>query len=141
MAKTGLLEGITAVELDNRLVDACIKNIQMNKLEDIIQVAQEDAGAWAKSSQKKKSLGYDIILVDPPRHGLDDQVCRMVLEGSFRHFLYISCGHQALLRDLGKLSSSYEVVDCAQLDLFPRTDSIETLVHLQRRADNDESIL
>ena len=52
---------------------------------------------------------------------------------NFQDFLYISCGHQALLRDLERLAPAYYVVDCAQMDLFPRTDSIETLVHLRRR--------
>jgi hypothetical protein len=33
---------------------------------------------------------------------------------------------------LERLSSDFEVVDCVQMDLFPRTDSIETLVHLTR---------
>jgi len=51
----------------------------------------------------------------------------------FRNILYVSCGHKALLRDLERLSACYEVVNCAQMDLFPRTDSIETLVHLRKK--------
>jgi tRNA/tmRNA/rRNA uracil-C5-methylase (TrmA/RlmC/RlmD family) len=53
--------------------------------------------------------------------------------GCFQNILYVSCGHEALLRDLERLSPVYEVVNCAQMDLFPRTDSIETLVHLRKR--------
>mmetsp|Transcript_13861 Transcript_13861/g.38962 ORF Transcript_13861/g.38962 Transcript_13861/m.38962 type:complete len:591 (-) Transcript_13861:1513-3285(-) len=93
--------------------------------------------------------GYDVLLVDPPRQGLDNEVCRMAMMSlggeqdatgvgdrgtrCFRNLLYVSCGHRALLRDLERLSPVYEVVDCAQMDLFPRTDSIETLVHLRKR--------
>ena len=106
---------------------------------------------------------YDILLVDPPRQGLDNEVCRMAMmdmnetaavgastnegnedhsvdheidlhgSGCFQNILYVSCGHQALLRDLERLSSAYKVINCVQMDLFPRTDSIETLVHLRKR--------
>jgi 16S rRNA G966 N2-methylase RsmD len=97
---------------------------------------------------------YDVLLVDPPRQGLDEEVCKMAMmtidgevgvgggdtgesgsQSCFRNILYVSCGHQALLRDLERLSPVYEVVNCAQMDLFPRTDSIETLVHLRRRRE------
>jgi tRNA/tmRNA/rRNA uracil-C5-methylase (TrmA/RlmC/RlmD family) len=132
LAKSGLLQEIISVELDNRLVEACLKNIQINKLEQVIKVRQGDAGKWAKRFDKDSSMGYEILLVDPPRSGLDEQVCQMAQRGPCQHFLYISCGHRALLRDLERLSADFQVVNCSQLDLFPRTDSIETLVHLQR---------
>jgi tRNA/tmRNA/rRNA uracil-C5-methylase (TrmA/RlmC/RlmD family) len=131
LRRTGLLETIQAVELDQRLVDACSVNIQRNDLQDVGRVTQKDAGQWAKRFQKKQQQTekFDILLVDPPRMGLDEQLCHMASQGDFQHFLYISCGHKALLRDLERLSSDFEVVHCAQMDLFPRTDSIETLVH------------
>lgn len=140
LGSTGLLETIEAVELDQRLVDACSVNIQRNELQDVVRVTQRDAGEWAKRFQKKQQTDkYDILLVDPPRMGLDEQVCHMACQGDFEHFLYISCGHKALLRDLERLSSDFQVVHCAQMDLFPRTDSIETLVHL-RRIRKDENL-
>jgi 23S rRNA (uracil1939-C5)-methyltransferase len=133
LGRTGLLETIEAVELDQRLVDACLVNVKRNELQDVVRVTQRDAGEWAKRFQKKQQTEtYDILLVDPPRMGLDEQVCHMTCQGDFEHFLYISCGHKALLRDLERLSSDFEVVNCVQMDLFPRTDSIETLVHLTR---------
>jgi tRNA/tmRNA/rRNA uracil-C5-methylase (TrmA/RlmC/RlmD family) len=133
LGRTGLLETIEAVELDQRLVDACLVNVKQNELQDVVRVTQRDAGEWAKRFQKKQQTEtYDILLVDPPRMGLDEQVCHMTCQGDFEHFLYISCGHKALLRDLERLSSDFEVVNCVQMDLFPRTDSIETLVHLTR---------
>jgi tRNA/tmRNA/rRNA uracil-C5-methylase (TrmA/RlmC/RlmD family) len=71
------------------------------------------------------------LLVDPPRSGLHESVCR--LAAGVMHILYISCGHEALLRDLNILGEMFEVVDCVLLDLFPGTRSVESLVHLQRR--------
>jgi tRNA (uracil-5-)-methyltransferase len=133
LAKSGMLQEILAIELDHRLIQACIRNVALNELQSTIQVAQGDAGMWAKRFYKNSSKNYNILLVDPPRAGLDQDVCNMAKQGSFNHFLYISCGHKALLRDLERLSDVFEVIHCRQLDLFPRTDSIETLVHLRRK--------
>ena len=133
LAKSGMLEEVLAIELDHRLAQACRRNVALNDLESTIQIAQCDAGTWAKRFFKKSNAqNYNILLVDPPRAGLDQEVCRMAKLG-FNHFLYISCGHKALLRDLERLSDTFEVIHCRQLDLFPRTDSIETLVHLRRK--------
>ena len=86
------------------------------------------------ATKESKNVDYNVLLVDPPRQGLDEQVCNMAINvTTFQDFLYISCGHLALLRDLERLAPAWQVVQITQLDLFPRTDSIETLVHLRRR--------
>lgn len=179
LGRSGLVSKILAIELDPRLVRACEANVSRNSLQDIVQVKKGDAGRWAKEESRKRRSRrnrrdldadggaddktnnsnnrenyYDVLLVDPPRQGLDEEVCKMAImtidgevgvgennsisnsEGCFRNLLYVSCGHQALLRDLERLSPVYEVVNCAQMDLFPRTDSIETLVHLRRRVED-----
>ena len=76
---------------------------------------------------------YHVLLVDPPRAGLDDKVCELAKAGSFNDLIYISCGREALKGDIVKLSDTFEVVDCTIIDLFPRTNAVESLVHLQRR--------
>ncbi len=67
------------------------------------------------------------------RAGLDLQVCNLAIHGNFDHIIYVSCGRHALLEDLKVLSEAFDVVDCTLTDLFPRTDSVETLVHLKRK--------
>jgi len=168
LGRSGLVSSILAVELDPRLVRACEANVARNSLQDLVEVRRGDAGRWAREESRKRRSSrrkhlasgneadgetssnkdnyYDVLLVDPPRQGLDEEVCRMAMmtidgdvgdsgegDSCFRNLLYVSCGHRALLRDLERLAPVYEVVNCAQMDLFPRTDSIETLVHLRRR--------
>ena len=53
-------------------------------------------------------------------------------ERRFQHILYISCGRDALVRDLERLSEDFVAEDCTLLDLFPGTRSVESLVHLRR---------
>jgi tRNA/tmRNA/rRNA uracil-C5-methylase (TrmA/RlmC/RlmD family) len=153
LASTGLLDVIVAVELDARLIDACRRNCRLNSCEATVHIFQGDAGVWARRAllarQRREqesstaagkssawySLDFQILLVDPPRVGLDETVCRMASDEGFlfQHILYISCGRKALLRDLARLRDHFEVTNCTLLDLFPRTDSVESLVHLTRR--------
>ena len=144
LAKSGFVERIVAVELDNRLVQACVTNCKLNGChgddshDDMssVYVFRGDASEWAHKSLLKSrgwyNGDYDVLLVDPPRMGLADNVCQMAIEGSFHHVLYISCGLHALKRDLARLKVSFDVVDCILLDLFPRTGSVESVVHLKR---------
>jgi tRNA (uracil-5-)-methyltransferase len=148
LSKSGLVKRITLVELDSRLVQACIHNCKLNgcldgDLNDAqdgsapVCVLEGDASKWAQKFRHRtdgdRVLKFDILLVDPPRMGLSKDVCQMANEGPFDHILYVSCGKSALKRDLQALHASYEVADCLLLDLFPRTDSVESLVHLKRR--------
>jgi len=168
LAKSGLLESIQAIELDQRLVDAGRANMKLNgisgstgatrggsdsingpdssttgKTMALVQIVHGNAGKWARQQQNQRrnktetveqEETYNILLVDPPRQGLDAQVIQMAVKGeNFQHVLIISCGHEALVRDLKQLCWYFVIVNCTQLDLFPRTDSVETLVHLRRR--------
>jgi hypothetical protein len=76
---------------------------------------------------------YHVLLVDPPRMGLGKEVIKLAINGSFEHLIYVSCGKKALIQDLTMLQDAFEVKDFLITDLFPRTDSVETILHLQRR--------
>lgn len=107
----------------------------------LLRVVAQDAGRYVTqllrrptSAAPDPSGGYDVMLVDPPKQGLDASVCDFACShGELRHVLYVSCGREALLRDLQRLAARFQVVDCVLLDLFPGTSAVETLVHLQRR--------
>jgi tRNA (uracil-5-)-methyltransferase len=128
LAKSSLLESVVAIEFDQRLVDKCKRNVAINDLDSCVKVVSVDAGAWAK---RNGGSSCDILLVDPPRQGLALSVCHMAIAASFQHILYISCGYEALVRDLELLSTAFEIVDCTVIDLFPTMEGVESLVHLQ----------
>jgi tRNA/tmRNA/rRNA uracil-C5-methylase (TrmA/RlmC/RlmD family) len=113
-------------------------------------VVQGCAGDWAKKYRQRwmkplfsngtaDNYSFQILLVDPPRSGLDENVVEMMKIGPFEHALNISCGINALQRDLEDLNQEFQVVQSLVVDLFPRTYSVETLVHLQRRRNRNSS--
>ena len=138
LARSGLVSDLVAVEMDDRLVEACRRNIQDNGLEAVASVVSADATKWVASMKQKssseKDKTFDVLLVDPPRQGLDSKVLTFAVNESnkINDIIYISCGREALVRDLGVLKSHFEPANCTLLDLFPGTDSVESLVHLRR---------
>ncbi len=164
LAKSLLLSEIVAVELDERLVNACRNNCRLNNClkgeasdqdQTLVEVFKGDAAEWASKTlrciNKKKRISndttsneepnneandyneFDILLVDPPRQGLDATVCEMAIKGTFSRLIYISCGRRALIRDLKLLCTDFDLEDVAVIDLFPGTDAVETLIHLKRK--------
>jgi tRNA/tmRNA/rRNA uracil-C5-methylase (TrmA/RlmC/RlmD family) len=131
LAKSGIFESIVALELDQRLVNVAQRNILLNQLDKIVSVVSNDAGTWTKTNTNQD---FDVILVDPPRQGLSENVCRRAIEArSCQDMLYISCAYEALVRDLQVLDKAFDVIDCTIIDLFPTMEGVESLVHLRRR--------
>ncbi len=113
--------------------------------------AVEDARAMAKQAGKRvralcgdcakvlprlQPKGDTLFFVDPPRRGLGDRVCRTVMGFAPRYVLYLSCGPEALARDLAQLEKGdYRLVQAEPYDLFPHTDHVETVCLLERQAD------
>ena len=76
----------------------------------------------------------DVLFMDPPRSGSDERFLSSVIKLSPKTIVYISCNPQTLARDLRYLTinSDYRMVGAQPVDMFPQTDSIETVVLLTR---------
>ena len=73
----------------------------------------------------------DMLIVDPPRAGLDAKLIDEILRREIPRILYISCDPASLARDLARLEV-YEISDIAAYDLFPRTGHVECIALIQR---------
>ena len=75
-----------------------------------------------------KMLPPDVIIVDPPRKGLDIGVVKKVMELNAPKICYISCDPATLARDLKMISREYKIEEVTPVDLFPNAAHIETVV-------------
>ncbi len=76
-------------------------------------------------------LKPDLVIVDPPRTGLDPRVTEALSHMRPPRMIYVSCDPATLARDLGLLSSAgYRLQELHLLDLFPQTYHIETVAKL-----------
>ena len=73
-------------------------------------------------------LRPDIVLVDPPRSGLDPQALDGLLEIKPPHLVYVSCDPATLARDASRLvAGGYRLQQITPFDLFPQTYHIESI--------------
>ena len=76
---------------------------------------------------------FDLVVVDPPRAGLGEQLAKGLSKLAPPRLTYVSCDPATLARDLQVLlSGGYQMTDLHLVDLFPQTFHIETVVRLVR---------
>ena len=80
-------------------------------------------------------LPADLLLLNPPRAGLDSRIPELLRESATSHLIYVSCDPATLARDLERMGEGYEVRGLRSFDLFPQTGHVETVVSLGVRAD------
>ena len=74
----------------------------------------------------------DVVITDPPRAGMHEDVCKMLLQASPKRIVYVSCNAATQARDLKILSERYKIVGVQPVDMFPHTVHVENIVSLVR---------
>ena len=74
----------------------------------------------------------DIVLLNPPRGGVDATVAERLALGGAERLIYLSCDPATLARDLKRLSGGWRATLAQPFDAFPQTGHVETVVWLER---------
>lgn len=75
----------------------------------------------------------DVMIIDPPRAGMHEDVVNVILNAEPRRIVYVSCNPATQARDLQLLDGKYKVVEIQPVDMFPHTQHVENVVALERR--------
>ncbi|MBQ2171197.1 MAG: 23S rRNA (uracil(1939)-C(5))-methyltransferase RlmD, partial [Paludibacteraceae bacterium] len=78
----------------------------------------------------------DIIITDPPRAGMHEDVVNVILNAEPRRIVYVSCNPATQARDLALLDKKYRVVKVQPVDMFPHTQHVENVVLLELKIQN-----
>ena len=76
----------------------------------------------------------DVIITDPPRAGMDEEVVKIILEAAPEKVVYVSCNPATQARDLALMDEFYQVTRIQPVDMFPHTHHVENVVLLEKRA-------
>jgi 23S rRNA (uracil1939-C5)-methyltransferase len=76
----------------------------------------------------------DVIITDPPRAGMHEDVCNMLLFAEPQRIVYVSCNPATQARDLAILSAKYTVTDVQPVDMFPHTMHVENVVRMKKKS-------
>lgn len=75
----------------------------------------------------------NVVIVDPPRAGLDSKTRKNLLRINSDTIIYISCDSVTLVRDINELSIDYEVESIVLYNMFPRTHHVENVCILNKK--------
>ena len=75
----------------------------------------------------------DVMIIDPPRAGMHEDVVGVIMNAAPKRIVYVSCNPATQARDLAMLDAKYKVVEVQPVDMFPHTQHVENVVGLERR--------
>lgn len=75
----------------------------------------------------------DVIITDPPRAGMHEDVINTILFAAPKRIVYVSCNPATQARDLNLLDGAYKVIAVQPVDMFPHTQHVENVVLLKKR--------
>ena len=116
---------IIGIESNNEAVLAAKENAKMNKI-DNASFYCGDASNIITDMIKKGKI-FDVVVVDPPRTGLDEKLLNSLYESNIKKIIYVSCNPSTLAKNIDKLSGKYKINQIIPLDLFPYTSHCESI--------------
>lgn len=81
----------------------------------------------------------DVIITDPPRAGMHDDVIDVILRAAPERIVYVSCNPASQARDVSKMQEDYDVMISQPVDMFPHTHHVENILLLRRKDKSHQS--
>ena len=124
-------KSVIGAEIVPQAVENAKENAKLNRITNA-EFFCGDAGQTAQMLAER-GLTPDVIVVDPPRKGLDDTAIHAVVQMAPPKVVYVSCDPATLARDVKKFTElGYQVKKYKAFDLFPRTAHVETVCLMTR---------
>jgi 23S rRNA (uracil1939-C5)-methyltransferase len=122
---------VIGAEIVPEAIEDAKENAQRNGLTNAEFICA-DAGQAAEELARR-GLKPDVISVDPPRKGLSQEVITAIGQMAPKRVVYVSCDPATLARDVKLLEKEgYEMQEAQAVDMFPRTNHIETVCLLSK---------
>ncbi len=124
---------VYGVEIVPQAIDDARENAKLNSL-DNVEFFVGKAEEVLPEQYEKNKVYADVIVVDPPRKGCDEQCLNTIVTMAPKRVVYVSCDSATLARDLKMLcEKGYEVEKVRCCDMFGWTTHIETVCLLVLR--------
>ncbi len=122
---------IIGAEIVPEAVENAKENAARNGVKNVEFLCAD--AAEAARELLKRGLQPDAVVVDPPRKGMDNIALEAVASMKPKRIVYVSCNPATLARDILRFHAlGYALVKARAVDMFPRTEHVETVVLLTR---------
>ena len=118
------VKSVLGIEIVSDAVNDATENAKINNISN----AKFLCGDVAKLIDD--NINGDILIVDPPRMGLDKHTIDVINEKKIKKVIYVSCNPMTLVRDLS-LIDNYNIEGISIVDMFPETHHTECVCLLK----------
>ncbi|MGL5020527.1 MAG: 23S rRNA (uracil(1939)-C(5))-methyltransferase RlmD [Mycoplasmatales bacterium] len=119
---------VVGIEISEPAIKSANDNKKLNKATNIEFICNDIEKEIQKYEDVKKF--FDVVVVDPPRKGIEDNFIDILNNYKPKTIVYVSCNPATLARDLTKLETNYNIVEVTPFDLFSQTYHVETVCKL-----------
>ena len=135
------VKDVTGIEIVKKAIENAKENAAINNIDNARFIC---ADAEKDLSNNSLSLGneidkYNVVIVDPPRRGLNEDIIKLISNIQPKKIIYVSCDPATLARDLNIFcheSNDYELKKIINVDMFPHTMHVETVALIENRRMN-----
>ena len=121
---------VYGVEIVEQAIENAKENAILNNINNVDFIAGDTEVVLDDLINNKKIIP-DVVMVDPPRKGLDNRSIDNILKIKPDRVVYISCNPATLVRDLAKFEGNYVIEEIRPVDMFPFTKHVECVSVLQ----------
>ncbi len=122
---------VLGIEVVPEAIEDARENARLNGIENAEFICSDAGDAAAHLAEQGEAP--DVIVVDPPRKGMDTQGLEAMVKMSPERIVYVSCDVATLARDLKFLcQNGYTLTAVCPVDMFPATRHVECVVQLRR---------
>lgn len=122
---------VYGIEIVEESVKSAKENVKLNNIQNVEYICDDATKAISKIKED-----YDVVIIDPPRKGLDSNCIELLKKIKPKTIGYISCNPATLARDLKLLSTDYNIQSIDLVDMFPWTSHVECCVLLGLNKSN-----
>ncbi len=116
---------VIGVEIVEEAVESARENAKLNGIDNVEFIASDVLKVLDDLDKNP-----DLIVLDPPREGINPKAIDKIIDFDPEKFLYISCNPVTLVRDLGVFKErGYEIEELEIVDQFPKTSHAEVITH------------
>ncbi len=120
---------VYGIEIVEQAIEDAKENCKINNITNAKYYAG-DTEQLLTDLIEKQGIIPDVVVVDPPRKGLDRTTIENIKNINAKKVIYISCNPATLVRDLSYLEDKYEIKEIQPVDMFPFTSHVENIAVL-----------
>ena len=119
---------VLGIEINDEAIKDALLNKKINNINNVDFISGDVGTVLSKNKFK-----FDIVIVDPPRAGLDNNSINNIIKINPKKIIYVSCDPVTLARDLNILKEYYDVLEITPFDMFSNTYHVECVCLLNLR--------